>query len=113
MKMLFFSSELAEIEAVQKNLMEAGIICLVRDHPELVPTISETEVWLQNDEDTYRAVLLCVELGVGFARRPKLPQPEDSADERENEERQAEAQNGHARTRRRDRHRGYHPYILQ
>ena len=28
------------------------------------------EVWIQNDQDLHQAFLLCVRLGVGFARRP-------------------------------------------
>jgi hypothetical protein len=72
MKMLFFSSERAEIELVHKDLIEAGISCEVRNATVtegICPQATDAEVWIQNDRDSHRAWMLCVELGVGFARR--------------------------------------------
>ena len=72
MKMLFFSSERAEVELVRTGLFEAGVACEVRENgigDGLQPNASDAELWIQNDEDSHRALMLCVELGVGFAKR--------------------------------------------
>lgn len=72
MKMLFFSSEREELENVRKELVEAGIPCEVHegDTTDAAPAQpSDAELWIQNDGDSYRASMLCVELGVGFSRR--------------------------------------------
>ena len=74
MKMLFFSSERGEAEIVCQELCAVGVPCEVRENqiegrlPPAGP--SNAEVWIQNDADSHRAALLCVELGVGFAKRP-------------------------------------------
>jgi hypothetical protein len=73
MKMLFFSSERAEAEIVCQELCAAGVPCEIREN-QMEGLLSagppHAEVWIQNDADSHRAVLLCVELGVGFAKRP-------------------------------------------
>jgi hypothetical protein len=72
MKMLFFSSERAEVEQVRAGLLEAGVPCELRENgmnDAPVPIVAAVELWIQNDQDSHRAVMLCVELGVGFAKR--------------------------------------------
>jgi len=89
MKMLFFSSEPAEIEEVRKSCIDAGIACEVHGQaPAEGPVCKngDTELWIQNDLDSYRAWLLCVKLGVGFARRSFGPGTERNGREHENDE---------------------------
>ena len=69
MKMMFFSSDHAEVDLVAKRFVEADIPCEVRRIE--VPNPSDSELWINNDKDTHRAVMLCVQLGMGFAKRPK------------------------------------------
>jgi hypothetical protein len=71
MKMLFFSSEHAEVETLRQEFVEAGIPCEVHgsEVPEgVVPAPHDEELWIQRDEDCYRALMLCIHLGVGFAK---------------------------------------------
>ena len=71
--MLFFSADGSEIDVVNRELSGAGIACEVRNRPEPgrgSRNIASAEVWVRNEADTYRASLLCVELGVGFFVRP-------------------------------------------
>ena len=73
MKLLFFSSDSAEVRQLGAELTEAGIACEVRNGVAVVGpagTPVHAEVWIQNDQDLHQAFLLCVRLGVGFARRP-------------------------------------------
>jgi len=70
MKMLFFSSDEAEVEQVTRELVEAGIPCEVRDGLAANGDPPDAEVWIRNDQDCHRAFMLCVQLGIGFARRP-------------------------------------------
>jgi hypothetical protein len=72
MKLLFFSPNKAEVTEVSKELESAGIACEIRRHTKHRSgcDCGESEVWLQHDRDCHRALLLCVERGVGFARRP-------------------------------------------
>jgi len=75
MKMIFFSAERAEAELVRTELLAAGVACEVREKEMgdgLLPNVSDAEVWIQNDEDSHRAMMLCVELGVGFAKRTAM-----------------------------------------
>ena len=69
MKLLFFSSEREEVELVRKELVEAGTPCEVRDRA-IAPggNPSDAELWI-HDKDSHRALMLCVELGVGFFKR--------------------------------------------
>jgi hypothetical protein len=79
MKMLFFSSEREELEEVRKKIIEAGIPCEVHEGDTtdgVLPHPCDAELWIQNDGDAYRALMLCVELGVGFARRAGQKQAE-------------------------------------
>ncbi len=72
MKIVFFSSNRREVELLSKELMAAGIPCHVRDGIVLDnphPRIPEAELWVQNDRDTNRAFMFCVERDAGFAKR--------------------------------------------
>jgi hypothetical protein len=70
--MLFFSSDDSEVQGTAKCLLEAGIACEVRNGPfpdGMAPDPFEAELWIENDRDCYRALMLCVERGIGFAKR--------------------------------------------
>jgi hypothetical protein len=72
MKMLFFSADLLEVETVSRAFHDAGIACETREsdlRQALFPTPAEAELWIQHDRDAYKALLLCVEQGIGFAKR--------------------------------------------
>jgi hypothetical protein len=72
MTLLSFSSNDSEIRSAAKNLVAAGIPCEIRTGPlphGMFPHHFETELWIQNDGDCYRALMLCAELGIGFAKR--------------------------------------------
>ncbi len=72
MKLLYFSSDVAEIKRLSEELREAGVPCEVRTGPVsegLIPNSAHAELWIQNERDTHRATMLCVELGAGFAKR--------------------------------------------
>jgi hypothetical protein len=72
MKMLYFSSEHAEVETLRKELIEAGIPCEVHDSEFAeggMPVSRDEELWIQRDEDCYRALMLCIHLGAGFGKR--------------------------------------------
>jgi hypothetical protein len=73
MKLIFFSSERAEVEVVHQELTAAGIACEIHAGCGLfasgTPAGCESEVWILNEEDSHRALMLCVQLGVGFSRR--------------------------------------------
>jgi len=74
MKLLFFSPESSEVEEVGKEFTQAGIACEVRSAsaPAEVPQEPPcSELWIHNDCDSHRATMLCVQLGLGFARRDK------------------------------------------
>ena len=74
MKMLFFSSDWTEVELVRKEFVEANIPCEVRVHGEIdmPPSAIDAQLWIQNDQDSYRALMLCVHLGIGFGK-PSIP----------------------------------------
>ena len=70
--MIFFSADRAEVELVRKELTEAAIPCELHENngaEGMVAMSYETELWLQHDEDANRAAMLCVQLGIGFAKR--------------------------------------------
>jgi hypothetical protein len=78
MKMLFFSSDTEEVQEVGRAFAEAGIACEVRRTAtgfEDIP--SQSELWVRNDRDCHRALMLCVQRNIGFARRPE---PVEEAD---------------------------------
>ena len=70
MKMLFFSADGTEVELVGKEFTEAGISCEVRNAPKQKSRPSEAELWIRDDKDCHRALMLCVHLGIGFSKRP-------------------------------------------
>jgi hypothetical protein len=70
--MLFFSSDDSEVQGAARILLDAGIACEVRHGPfpdGMVSLPSQAELWLERDQDCHRALMLCVELGIGFAKR--------------------------------------------
>jgi len=76
MKMLFFSSDWTEVELVRKEFLDAKIPCEVRiDGPakNIPATAIDAQLWIRNEQDAYRAVLLCVELGIGFGKPAPSP----------------------------------------
>jgi hypothetical protein len=73
MKMLFFSSDGTEVEQVSREFTHAGIACEVRHGRRKHGMVPDVELWIRNDADCHRAFLLCVRLGIGFARRPAEP----------------------------------------
>jgi len=80
MKMLFFSSDWTEVELVRKEFVDAKIPCEVRiDGPAIgiPPSAIDAQLWIHNEQDSYRALLLCVELGIGFGKH--APSPESLA----------------------------------
>src|SRR5690349_23442296 len=72
MKLLYYSPDDLEIEEVSKQFAQAGIPCVVR-HSAVCrgeePNHACAELWIRNDKDTHKAMMLCVQLGVGFAKR--------------------------------------------
>lgn len=70
MKMLFFSSDNSEVQQVSREFTQAGIPCEIRNGAMPTDRPAEAELWIQNDRDCHRALMLCVQLGIGFARRP-------------------------------------------
>jgi hypothetical protein len=77
MKMLFFSSEPSEVKQASKDFTAAGILCEIRNCPFATNGVSanpaHTELWIRDDKDCHRAFLLCVQLGIGFAKRAGNP----------------------------------------
>ncbi len=68
MKLLFSSSDILEIGRVGREFVEAGIPCGVRYDPPkegLSPSAPYAELWVQNEKDYYRAVVLFLRLGGG------------------------------------------------
>ena len=73
MKLLFFSSDCSEVELACRALLDAGVECEVCHDPGIEPfsqNAPDTELWIKNDKDSHRALTLCVQLGVGFGKRP-------------------------------------------
>jgi len=72
MKLLYYSPDDLEIAEVSKQFTHAGIPCVVR-HSAICrgedPNHACAELWIRNDKDTHKAMMLCVQLGVGFAKR--------------------------------------------
>jgi len=72
MKMLFFSSDDTEVQQLSQEFSNAGIPCEVHHafsrRDDSAP--NETELWIRNDRDCHRALMLCVQRNMGFARRP-------------------------------------------
>jgi hypothetical protein len=77
MKLLYFSSEQTEIELVHKECLQAGIDCELRANSTAETETKkscDTELWIKNDQDTHKALMLCVQLGVGFGKPAARPQ---------------------------------------
>jgi hypothetical protein len=76
MKMLFFSSDDTEVEQLVREFVDAAIPCEVHKIDCAVSGYeTQAELWIQNDRDCHRALMLCVQRHMGFARRPE-PVPE-------------------------------------
>ncbi len=76
MKMLFFSSDESEVKLACQAFSNAGISCEVRNGAfaeGISPQPTEAELWIQDDKDCHRALMLCVRLGVGFSKRAAMP----------------------------------------
>jgi hypothetical protein len=74
MKLMYFSSDAVEVELLRKEFVEAGIPCEVRNGPlpqGTMPNSTYAELWIENERDAHRALMLCVELSVGFAKRAR------------------------------------------
>src|SRR5256885_16879573 len=69
MKMLFFSADGSEVESASKAFNNAGIPCEVRTGTASAQDPPEAELWIRHDRDCHKALMLCVQLGLGFARR--------------------------------------------
>ena len=71
MKMLFFSSDWTEVELVRKEFIDAHIPCEVRVYgqtQDMPASAIDAQLWIQNDQDSYKATMLCVERGIGFGK---------------------------------------------
>ena len=73
MKMLFFSSDASEVKGVSQEFSHAGIACEIRNGRVPRGRSPESELWIRDDSDCHRAFLLCVQLGIGFAKRAAAP----------------------------------------
>jgi hypothetical protein len=74
MKLMYFSSDVQEVELLKKEFIEAGIPCELRVGPapeEAARGSAYAELWIEHARDSHRALMLCVELGVGFAKRAR------------------------------------------
>jgi hypothetical protein len=72
MKMLFYSADGSEVELISRVFAEAGIPCEIRGSPPVNGSSARPahrELWIQDDADCHRAFMLCVRLGIGFAKR--------------------------------------------
>jgi hypothetical protein len=68
MKLSFSSSDITEIGRVGRKFIEAGIACGVRYDPPtqgVSPAPAHGELWVQNETDFYRAVVLYLRQGSG------------------------------------------------
>jgi hypothetical protein len=73
MKMMFFSSDDEEVAQVSRELNLAGIPCEIRNGVPSRGHAADAELWIRNDRDCHKAFMVCVQLGIGFARRPAEP----------------------------------------
>jgi hypothetical protein len=74
MKLMYFSSDVQEVELLKKEFIEAGIPCELRvgASPDGATTNpAYAELWIEHARDAHRALMLCVELGIGFAKRAR------------------------------------------
>jgi hypothetical protein len=76
MKLIFFSSDPAEVERLGAVLTGVGIPCEIHKEillEEAVLELAEAELWIQNDSDSHRAFMLCVAEEVGLAKKAARP----------------------------------------
>lgn len=76
MLMFYYSANHEEVEQIRKELTQAGIPCEVREIASCEGKAhwsGEEELWIQNDQDSHRAQMLCVANGLGFAKRTPPP----------------------------------------
>lgn len=72
MKMLFFSSDDVEVQELNREFADAGIPSEVRrTECHLDGYEPQSELWVRDDRDCHRALMLCVQRNIGFARRPE------------------------------------------
>jgi len=79
--MVFFSNDRVEIERVSQELTGAAIPCEIHEGVAFKRKVAhrpEAEVWIQHDRDLHRAFMLCVQRGIGFAKRETDPPDTDS-----------------------------------
>lgn len=77
--MLFFSSDPAEVEGLRREFSNAGIPCESRNVDVQVEGFPQTaELWVRNDRDCHRALMLCVQRNLGFSRRPERKSEPDT-----------------------------------
>ena len=78
MRMLFASSDVAEIEVLGKKLAEAGIPCSVRYEPAkegMFASPAHGELCIQQDEDACRAATLFLQLSSAPATATQSSEP--------------------------------------
>ena len=68
--MLFFSADKSEVENVKQEFAHAGIPSEIRAGLARRGAPRDVELWIKNEQDCHRAFTLCVQLGIGFAKRP-------------------------------------------
>jgi len=71
MKLLFFSSDWTEVELVRKEFIDAKIPCEVRIDrltKDMPLNAIDAQLWIRDEHDSYRALMLCVERGIGFGK---------------------------------------------
>ena len=79
MKLLFFSADQSEIECVSNALTQAKVACETRETGRgkaLLTNFGESELWIKHDKDAYKALMVCVEQGIGFAKRTPIADQE-------------------------------------
>ena len=71
MKMLFLSSDSSRVEQTSRALTSAGIPCEIRKAPSAKASFDrppQAELWIKEDSDCHKALMLCLKLGVGFVQ---------------------------------------------
>ena len=66
MRLLFSSSDITDIGRVGREFIDAGIPCGVRYDPPMdgvCPAPAHAELWVQNEDDFHRAVVLYLRRG--------------------------------------------------
>jgi len=68
---MYYSSDDREVIHVREEFTQAGISCEVRQDRthKLLHEPPCSELWIRHDRDCHKAMMLCVQLGLGFARR--------------------------------------------